>query len=125
MQPQHPQIIVADDDPAVLSFVQLLIKRALPSAVVRPFSSGEAAWEQIQLGKTDLLITDCKMLGMDGPELVRNLRAAQFRFPVIMISGSPECQRLGEEAGIDYFFEKTRLTRELSPLLADLFAFAI
>jgi len=68
---------------------------------------------RIKTHGADLLITNFRMPGMDGPELVRELRAQEFDAPVIMVSGNPEARELGEAAGISQFVEKMDVTAAL------------
>jgi acetyltransferase-like isoleucine patch superfamily enzyme/CheY-like chemotaxis protein len=48
---------------------------------------GAAAWEAVQTGRYDLLITDNKMPKLTGIELLQNLRSAGMKLPVIMATG--------------------------------------
>jgi CheY-like chemotaxis protein len=60
----------------------------------------EAAWEAIQSGSYDLLVTDNRMPGMSGLELVSKLRSAQIGLPIIVASGGIEAVDLTENPSL-------------------------
>jgi CheY-like chemotaxis protein len=107
-----PELIVLDDDDVVRSIIHALAHESVPSANITDYASGFPALQQIEGGGTDLLITDCHMPDMDGPTLVKILRAKKMMVSIIMVSGS-DARELGEEAGIDCFVEKQHLFSEL------------
>ena len=97
-------LLVEDEDP-----VRLFSARALRNKgyKVVEAKSGEAALEII-VAKTenfDLLITDVVMPRMDGPALIKEVRAIHPDMKVIFISGYTEDsfrKRLGDESGIHF-----------------------
>jgi two-component system cell cycle sensor histidine kinase/response regulator CckA len=108
-------MLVEDDDP-----VRIFGARALRNKgyTVLEARSGEAALEQIRNGADDidLLITDVVMPNMDGPSLVRELRALAPAIKVIFISGYAEDafrQRLGRDSDI-HFLAKPFTLKELA-----------
>ena len=107
------RIIVVDDDDAVRSIICALAQEALPDATICAHTSSVHALREIEAG-ADLLITNCHMPDVDGPTLVHTIREMKNSIPNLMVSGSEEARRLGEEAGIDKFVEKSRLNGELS-----------
>lgn len=83
--PARLRLLVADDDPDVL--------RILCSALqmfqyeVHAAKDGQAAWEALNAGSFDLVITDHMMPRLAGLDLIRKLRRAGHRLPCILISG--------------------------------------
>jgi two-component system, OmpR family, response regulator len=63
--------------------------RALVGAGYRvdAVEEGQAGWEALQARSYDLLITDNRMAGLSGSELILRLRSAQMTLPVILASG--------------------------------------
>lgn len=116
----HPEIVVVDDDDAVREIVVQLTLEAVPLAHISSMLNGREALTQIKIHGADLLITNFRMPGMDGPALVRELRAQEFAGPVIMISGNPEARQLGEAAGISRFVAKTEVTSALPKAILSL-----
>ncbi|MBX3131258.1 MAG: response regulator [Polyangiaceae bacterium] len=81
------RIVLAEDDDHVAKVVQrALVARGYQ--VERACDGCEALdWVLGQRGTVDLLVTDVVMPRMDGPELVRQLRARGVEVPVLLISG--------------------------------------
>ena len=82
---KHPIILLVDDD---LGLVELL-KEGLEdlSFEVMTASNGLEALEVMKEGKIDCLVTDITMPGMNGVELVRNIREKNQHLPVFFITG--------------------------------------
>lgn len=77
--------LVVDDEAVIRDG----IKRVLEGKefAVETCSSGHAAIEQLQKKDYDLVITDLKMPGMDGIEVLKAVKALQADIPVMMITG--------------------------------------
>jgi two-component system cell cycle sensor histidine kinase/response regulator CckA len=80
-------VVVADDDDAVRGLVKSILRRA--GYQVLEAANGEAALALIEKigGTLDLLVTDCIMPKLDGPGLVRAMRAKYPNVPVVYITG--------------------------------------
>jgi two-component system response regulator FixJ len=76
---------VIDDDPALRDSLDFLLGSA--GFTVHLFESAEAFLETLPVASDGCLITDVRMRGLDGVELVRRLRATNHSMPVIIISG--------------------------------------
>ena len=101
-----PQVVVVDDDDVIREILVRLTLKTVPQAQISSMPNGREALDRIKIHGADLVITNFRMPEMDGPELVRELRAREFAAPVIMVSGSPEARKLGEAAGISRFVAK-------------------
>lgn len=66
----QPHILVVDDDPAVLE----VLSAQLSEFHVSVATSGASAMEQVRRNGFDLVIADVRMPGMDGVELLENVR---------------------------------------------------
>lgn len=66
------QILIIDDDPSVLKLVATLLEDA--NHQVRVASGGEEALQLIEQDLPDLIVLDLMMPGMDGWEVLRQLR---------------------------------------------------
>jgi DNA-binding response OmpR family regulator len=101
---QH--ILVIDDDPAITS----LLKRGLSyeGYAVDIAGTGEAGLALARERVPDLVILDIMMPGINGLEVLRRLRAADDRLPVLMLTAkdAPADQVLGLEAGADDYVVK-------------------
>jgi DNA-binding response OmpR family regulator len=95
------RILVIDDDPAITS----LLKRGLSyeGFTVDIAGTGEAGLALARERPPDLVVLDIMMPGINGLEVLRRLRAADDRLPVLMLTAkdAPADQVLGLEAGAD------------------------
>ena len=82
---RRPRVLVVDDEPSILE----LLSRGLSSAEyeVDVASNGPLALECVNERVYDLLITDLRMPGMSGLNVIREARNADAKLPVIVITG--------------------------------------
>jgi len=60
--------------------------------------SGEEAWETFQKRHFDIVVTDLRMSGIDGVELIRRIRAMDAPARTILLSGFIACLGLTEQS---------------------------
>ena len=109
--PKH--IVVADDDPTMRSALGAVLQNA--GYRVSLFGDGEQAERYLKQNDADLVISDVRMPGLDGLELLRRFRA----LPFIVISGFatvPEAVNAMKYGAFD-FVVKPFSYRELIPLV--------
>ena len=92
-------VLIVDDDPDMLDWLELQLAVRFPDAQVRRAEDGLRAMEQIDIRLPNLIITDLDMPGLNGVELTRHLRATPGgeTTPLIVITavgGPPDWQRL-------------------------------
>jgi two-component system response regulator FixJ len=80
-----PKVVLVDDDLAVLSSLQFLLK--LEGFDVVTFKSGPELLAQPVLPNRGCFVIDYSMPVMDGLELLAQLRARRSTLPVILITG--------------------------------------
>jgi CheY-like chemotaxis protein len=91
---------------------------------VETAESGHQALDQMQLHSFHLMVTDYKMPGMDGLELIRHARAFYPAMPIILLSAMADTMGFTEEfSGADAVIAKSgselnELTRTIGKLLA-------
>jgi EAL domain-containing protein (putative c-di-GMP-specific phosphodiesterase class I) len=79
--------LLVDDDPVVLrGLARVLAKRGYE---ILTASDGAEAIELIQKRSVDVILSDIAMPGMDGIELLREVRRHDLYVPVILITGEP------------------------------------
>lgn len=93
------RVLVADDDPLARFAVCALI-RAFGYPVLAA-EDGEQAWALMQSEPITLLITDWQMPGLDGPELIRRVRAANLPRYVSCLLLTIRDQRTDRIQGLD------------------------
>jgi len=60
--------------------------------------SGEEAWEIFQKTQFDVVVTDLRMGGIDGVELIRRIRALDVPSRIILLSGFIGCLGMTEKS---------------------------
>jgi CheY-like chemotaxis protein len=83
-------ILLVDDDEMARDVISRLLRRALPGWTVEIAVNGEGGWKLYEQLQPELLITDMKMGGMTGRELIARVRAVSADVPILVISGAPE-----------------------------------
>ena len=93
--PRPGKILVAEDNADMRQYITRLLREFYTVTAV---SDGKAALEAVRAAPPDLVLSDIMMPGMDGFELLRELRADMqtSTIPVILLSA-----RAGEEARIE------------------------
>ena len=100
------KILIAEDDRELCQLFQhVLIKNGYS---VRGVSNGKEALAALDREYFDLLISDIMMPEMDGYELVRSLRDANYTLPVLMITAKDafDDMRQGFQMGSDDYMVK-------------------
>ncbi len=87
--PDHiPKILIVDDEKHISAALASLVKAEGFKALVG--RDGAAGLETIRSESPDLLLTDIKMPGMDGMELMRRAKDVDPDLPIVMITGYAE-----------------------------------
>ena len=106
MTESHERILVVDDE----EHVRILFSRILQKEgyEVECASSGSEAIEKLAKSSFDLVVTDLKMNGLDGLDVVRKGKIVNQAVPFILISGYGTAQTAGTAAreGADMFLMK-------------------
>jgi len=80
----NARILIADDEERMAAVIAMTLRRDGYECQV--CADGEEALRHAAGGAVDLLISDLKMPGMDGIELLRQLRAQGLNMPVILVT---------------------------------------
>ena len=80
------RVLVAEDDPVIRGLLHRLLSGAGYAVTAVP--DGEAAWDAVNRGSVDLLVTDHDMPRLLGLDLIRRLRSFSHRLPIVFMSGS-------------------------------------
>jgi CheY-like chemotaxis protein len=84
-EPKPARILVADDEPAIAELLRTVL--SLWSYAVDICADGEAALARANEGRYAMLLLDHQMPRLTGLDVVRGLRAANHRVPVVLMSG--------------------------------------
>src|SRR5271154_3963469 len=82
--PQPSRLLIVDDDPSIHQLVRAMLAGARWEA--HSASSGEEALARFDSHSYDLLLVDILMPGMDGLDLLGQLRTRHPAVPVIMMT---------------------------------------
>jgi two-component system response regulator FlrC len=97
--PNPLRVLVVDDDPGMRDGMALSLKRA--GFVTEQARSGEEALRVTRPGAFDAVVTDLRMIGMDGLQLTARLKALDPALPVLLVTAfgsldtAREAMRLG------------------------------
>ena len=106
MQTRQRKILVVDDEPDILEFLQELLElegysvtTTKKSDYLETLSNGEMP---------DLILLDVFLSGKDGREIVKHLKSQQEtrHIPVLMFSAHPSAEETALAAGADAFLAK-------------------
>jgi sugar-specific transcriptional regulator TrmB/CheY-like chemotaxis protein len=119
-------ILLVDDEPDIRQSLQELLESGLHGIRVASAESGEAALAWLQQQPVDLIITDYKMPGMNGLQLLEEAQKVAPGVSRIMITAFPDVRvatRAINEARVDHFFVKplpdARVVDVVRDVLAD------
>lgn len=82
------RVLLVDDDPMILRAYAHVLERAGHPVV--PAADGEEALAKVGDGGFDVVVTDIRMPGMGGLELLRALRERDVDAQVVLMTGAPE-----------------------------------
>src|ERR1700736_4040744 len=108
-------LLVADDDPAVRQSLERTLTREGYAVVLAP--DGLAALERLQAGGVDLVLSDLKMPGLTGLELLREAKAVAPDVDVILLTAFgtvEEAVRAMKDGATDFLtkpFQRAQLTK--------------
>lgn len=100
------QILVVEDDANLRRLMSAALKQNGYQAFTA--SDGIEALDMLEKTNIDLIISDIMMPNMDGYELTRQLRSANFQLPILMVTAkeSFEDKKIGFDAGTDDYMVK-------------------
>jgi two-component system, sensor histidine kinase and response regulator len=81
------RVLIVDDDTALLEALPEALRLRMGGVTVETADSAAAALERIAEREYDAIVTDIKMPGMDGLELLDQIRARRPDIPTLIITG--------------------------------------
>ena len=109
------RVVIADDNPAVLR--QLVLLLAVEFDVVATAENGLLALKHICQRKPDVVVLDLKMPILDGTEVARQIQGS-VPMPAIVICSvetDPDIVEAAQRAGALGYVFKTSMARDLIP----------
>ena len=86
------RIIIADDHPIVRAGLKGTIAEAFGMTVAADVSNGHEFLEKVRKQDFDVALLDITMPGMDGLDVLKQVRIERPKLPVIMLTYHPEVQ---------------------------------
>jgi len=111
--PRSARVYVIDDDPAMRDSLDFLLGSAGFS--VRLFDSAQIFLDELESLEAGCVVTDIRMPGIDGMELLRQLNSGTRKLPVIVMTGhgdvplAVEAMKLGALDFLEKPFNDERL----------------
>ncbi len=78
------KILIVDDEKSMCQFLSIMLRKE--GYQITAVHNGKKALDQFKVGKFDLVITDIRMSGMDGIELLSELKKVDQAVPVIIMT---------------------------------------
>jgi CheY-like chemotaxis protein len=106
MQGVRKKILVVDDEPDILEFIQVILEEE--GYEVLTSVKGEFLEQLRNGGLPNLILVDVLLSGKDGREIVKHLKSQEEtrHIPVIMFSAHPSAEQTAREAGAEDFVAK-------------------
>jgi DNA-binding response OmpR family regulator len=106
-------ILVIDDDESLRDTISVMLEEEGFRAILE--GDGRSGFERALTARPDLIVVDLRLPGMTGVEICKQLRAAQIRTPIIVLSaiGDEVDKVLLLEIGADDYMVKPFGRREL------------
>lgn len=107
------RILVADDEKELVAALEELLKRK--RYTVDTVYDGQSAYEYASTDNYDCIILDIMMPDIDGLEVLRRLRSAAIKTPILLLTakGDPSDRILGLDRGADDYLPKPFVVGEL------------
>lgn len=84
------RILVAEDNPSLRNVLVSIVKKIGYEKVIQA-EDGRSAWQIIEMGKVDIVLSDWNMPELDGIQMLRKMRAASAPIkdiPFLMITAA-------------------------------------
>ena len=106
MQNLPKRILVVDDDPDILEFLEVILEEEGYAVVTS--DKGEYLHQLHNGGLPHLILVDVLLSGKDGREIVKYLKSQQEtkHIPIIMFSAHPSAEETARQAGANDFLAK-------------------
>mgnify|MGYP001595934855 CR=1 FL=1 len=107
------RILVVEDEPKVASFIRRALEEE--SYAVDAADNGNDGLDMAQGGSYDLVILDLMLPGLPGTEVLKRMRAARLKMPVLILTARSQVDQKvhGLDAGADDYLTKPFAIDEL------------
>jgi len=81
------RVLLADDHPTLRVGLRVLLDQAPDIEVVGEADSGQEALAQLEALQPDVVVLDCQLPDLEGPEVAREMRRRGFEVQILALSG--------------------------------------
>ncbi len=112
-----PRVLVVDDETGILESLRILLKNAGFSPILA--QGGRAGLDALATAEMDIVLTDIRMPGVDGVQLLAAARAQDPHLPVILMTAQATLQSAVQAVneGAFYYIQKPFRNDELLAIL--------
>ncbi len=112
------KVLVVDDDPSILFFMEAMLEDAGYRVVT--MEKGDGVEPLLADNPPQLIILDMLLSGQDGRDITRKLKQSEQtrHIPIIMVSAHPGAEKTVRAAGADDFLPKPFEMDDLLALVA-------
>jgi DNA-binding NarL/FixJ family response regulator len=120
------KVVIADDSNLTLDWLTEMLGNYPQVELIGKCKNGTDTLAMLQTSKPDLAIVDYRMPGLNGIEVLREIRKTDTSLIYILLTfyAFDNYRQMSMEAGADYFFSKVDDFEKLSELIAELIAYA-
>jgi response regulator of citrate/malate metabolism len=108
------RVVVTEDDPMVLAINRKILEKNKRVKVVKTFSNGKDTLKFLKENKVDLLFLDVYMPGMNGLEVLAQIRQLDIPIDVVMITAANDQQSVSQAIRlgiVDYLIKPFDISR--------------
>lgn len=109
------RILIAEDEVIVRSLMAYLLGNQ--GYHTTRVGNGLEAWEELQAGSYDLLVTDGHMPFLSGPQLIARIRQARLDLPVLLVSADASTPSQPKVAFLQKPFQPQEFLQHVKGLL--------
>ncbi len=115
------RLLFVDDEPIIWEGIQLHVDWNALNIIPSPAKNGNEAYDIIMRDTPDIIITDIRMPGMDGLELVKKVRQENKTMPFIILSGYDEFDYAQEamKYGVQHYLLKPAIPKQIHRVLQE------
>jgi DNA-binding NtrC family response regulator len=115
-----PAVVVVDDDPSLVGLLDRVLRTAVIKYETVALTNAADALAQCAARPVPLMITDLKMPGMNGLQLIAQVRARSPQTRVLLMTAyaTPVLAQLARKGYIDYYLPKPFRLADLEQLVS-------
>jgi DNA-binding NarL/FixJ family response regulator len=116
------KVLIVDDSKIVCNGLRQMLINIADVEIVGQAHNAQDAIQSISESNPDVVILDIRMPGLNGIDVLKDIRAKKLSSRVIMLTNYPypQYRKKCEELGADYFFDKVTEIDEIPKLIEKL-----